>query len=128
MKNYYEQTVGEIVELLIRIKDRNGIGSRDELEAINNACNILTKRFNRSTPANVLIYECITSIHWQEEDIKQTLEEEGFEPSDENVKIVLDNNLSLEKGLQETCCESGWEIINYAIVKCKDKLKSLKEE
>lgn len=51
------QTVGEIVERLIFIKDNYGIEDRGDLEAINNACNILDHKFNRLTMADEILKE-----------------------------------------------------------------------
>lgn len=125
MKDYSKQTIGEIIESLIYIKDNCYIGTRERLEALNNACNILSRRFNRSNPADILINEYITSIHWQEEDIRQALAEEGYEPSEENVVTVLNQNIGLEKYLQEAGIVSGWEVVNNAIEECKGKLRPI---
>lgn len=45
--NGENQILGEVVERLIYIKDNYGIEDRGDLDAINNACNILSHKFNR---------------------------------------------------------------------------------
>lgn len=42
-----EQTIGEIVERLIYIKDNYGIEDLGDIEAINNASNLLSNNFER---------------------------------------------------------------------------------
>ncbi len=42
-----EQTIGEIVERLIYIKDNYGIEDMRDLEALNNSCNLLSNNFER---------------------------------------------------------------------------------
>lgn len=117
------QITGEIVEELISIKKRfyNELYST-EIEAINNACNILTHRFNRFDSTNTLINEHITSIHWQRDDIMTALEEQGYESNETNVNIVF-NYLGLEKYLQEYSTEAGWEVIYNIISENKNVLK-----
>lgn len=51
------QTIGEIIERLIYIKDNYGIEDLDDLNAINNACNILEDNFSRIITANKLVRE-----------------------------------------------------------------------
>lgn len=114
-------TIGEIVERLIYIKDNYGIEDLGDLEAINNACNILDHRFNRFFLAQQVINEHITSIIWQDEDIKSALEEDGFDTCEENVAIVI-NSSGLEKYLQERGTEAGWDVIHNAISELSNKL------
>ncbi len=65
------QLIGEIVERLIYIKDNYDIKDRRDLEAINNACNILSYKFDRLTSVNMLLdKKCISS------DKKQVLSDE----------------------------------------------------
>ena len=128
MKNYYEQTVGEIVEQLIRIKDRGSVITRRDIESINNACNILSHTFNKSEMAGVLSNEYFASIRWQKEDIKQVLIEKGFEPSDENVNIVLNNDIKFANYISERSVEIGFEIIENEIYECDYKLKPISKE
>lgn len=119
------QIIGEIIEELISIKYRLSANLRDaELAAINNACNILSNRFNRFNVTDILINEYITSIHWQYDDIKLALEEKGFESSEENVAIIV-NHLGLEKYIQEKGIEAGWEVIYGVISENKHKLSLL---
>lgn len=120
------QTIGEIIERLIYIKDNYGIEDFGDLNAINNACNILDNRFNRFAVSDTVINQYITSIHWQEEDIRLALQEEGFDTSEENVAEIR-NYCGLEKYLQERCIEAGWDIIYYAISELKDKLSKAEE-
>lgn len=47
----------------------------------------------------------IATILWQTEDVKGELEEQGFEGSDENAAIVI--NEGLHGSLED--CSSGWE-------------------
>lgn len=42
-----KQNLGEVVERLIFIKRNYGIEDKGDLDAINNACNILSNKFNR---------------------------------------------------------------------------------
>jgi hypothetical protein len=46
------QTIGEIVERLIYIKDNYGIEDLGDLDAINNACNLLSHIFERTGTAD----------------------------------------------------------------------------
>lgn len=50
-----EQTLGEVVERLIFIKRNYGIEDRGDLDAINNACNILSNKFNRLDTVNKVL-------------------------------------------------------------------------
>lgn len=53
--------IGEIVEYLIGIKDRNKeVLTSDEIEAINNACNLLDHKFPRMGVAEVIINDNAT--------------------------------------------------------------------
>lgn len=125
MQDFSKQTIMDIADRLKYISRNYGIEDEGDLQALINASNILSRRFNLNNPANILINEYITSIHWQEEDIRQALAEEGYEPSKENVAIVLNKNLGLEKYLQESGAESGWEVVNNAIEECKGELKPI---
>lgn len=49
-------TIGEIVERLIFIKDNYAIEDREDIEAINNACNILSKQNDRLSVASAILY------------------------------------------------------------------------
>ena len=52
-----KQTIGEIVERLIYIKDNYGIEDLGDLEAINNACNVLDHKFDRMDTVNKVLGE-----------------------------------------------------------------------
>ncbi len=63
--------------------------------------------------------ECIGSILWTEPDVLKTLEEEGYEASEENLKVVLSQ---IDKEELENC-EHGWEVLNDAVSKASKELK-----
>lgn len=63
--------------------------------------------------------ECIGSILWLEDDVLKTLEEEGYEASEENLKEVLPQ---IDKEELENC-EHGWDVINDAVSKASKRLK-----
>ena len=50
------QVVGEVVERLIYIKDNYGIRDLNDLDAINNACNILSRKFNRLDTVDTVLH------------------------------------------------------------------------
>lgn len=127
MEKKKSQTIGEIIENLIYVKDYCDIRSLDILDSINNACNILSHNFNRFATADVLINECITSIRWQHEDIMSALADDGFEPNEDNVDIIL-NHPGLEKYIQERGIENGWDIIHGVISEHKDELLVLQTD
>ena len=113
------QTVGEIIEKLIYIKDNYGIEDRGDLEAINNACNILSHNFDRLTTANILINGQVVNI------IKTALVENGFESNEKNVSLVF-TYPKFAKHFEENGIEYSWPVIHNAILELKDKLQ-LKE-
>ena len=127
MKNYYEQTVGEIVEQLIRIKDRGSVINRDDIESINNACNILSHTFNKSEIAGGLMNECFANIRFNREDVKEMLKSDNYEPSDENADIVIS---SIEDYLMGSCTEHGYDVLCIAIDNygSEGKLKPISKE
>lgn len=52
-----EQTLGQVVERLIYIKDRfENLLEPEEIDAINDACNVIDHKFNRHITANEAIY------------------------------------------------------------------------
>lgn len=121
--NNENQIIGQIVETLISIKDRHADSLlRSEIEAINDACNILDHRFNRFDTADALINNHITSIHWQYDDIEAALIEDGFSSDEDNVSIVI-SHPGFEKYLQEHSIEAGWDVIHNVISEVKNKLK-----
>lgn len=63
--------------------------------------------------------ECIGSILWTEDDVLKTLEEEGYEASEENLHEVLSQ---IDKEELENC-EHGWDVINDAVSKADKRLK-----
>lgn len=113
--------IGEIIERLIYIKDNYEIKDLQDLEAINEVCNILDYRFNRFDDSHQLRDNHITSIHWMDEDIRTALEKKGFSTSEENINKVC-NYLGLEKYLQEKGIEAGWDVIYNIISELKDEL------
>lgn len=120
--------IGEIVETLIRIRDKyRGDWHIEELEALNEACNVLDRRFNRFDDSYDLRNDHITSVHWMEEDIKKALVEDGFEASNENISQVL-NYPGLGKYLQERGIEAGWAVIHNTISDVKSNLTTPKED
>jgi hypothetical protein len=49
-------TIGEITERLIYIKDNYGIEDRDDIEALNHACNLINKQYDRLSVAEEILY------------------------------------------------------------------------
>lgn len=127
MNQKKSQTIGEIIENLIYIKDNYGIEDLGDLDSINNACNILSHNFNRFATADLLINEHITSIRWQHEDIMSALAEDGFEPNEDNVSVIL-NHFGLAEHIQERGIESGWDVIHSVISMHKDELLVLQSD
>ena len=122
------QTIGEITERLIRIKDSfKSSMSSEEIEAINDCCNILNHNFNRFATIQDLITEHITSIHWRYDDIMSALADKDYEPNKDNVDTII-YYPGLEKYLQEKGTEAGWEVIYNVISELKDKLLVLQSE
>lgn len=66
--------------------------------------------------------EIIAKIIWTTEDIKEALDSEGYEPSDENVNHLV-NNSRLESTLVDRSVETGWSVISCII----DNTGGLKE-
>lgn len=120
-------TIGEIVERLIFIKDNYGIEDLGDLDAINEACNILDHNFHRFSTSNELIDEHITSIHWRYDDIMSELADNGFEPNEENVAIIV-GYPGLAKYLQERSTDAGWAVMRGVISELKDKLLVLQSD
>lgn len=127
MKNYYEQTVGEIVEQLIRIKDRGSVINRDDIESINNACNILSHMFNKNEMAGEVINECFANVRFNRASIRNYLKENDYETSDENVDAIIK---STKDYLMANCPRWNYVILTVAVDSCdvKDKLKPISEE
>ena len=63
----------------------------------------------------------IAIIEWVDEDLKEALEDRGFEPTGDNIDILLTNGL--EKALCNRSIEFGWDIIHAVIDDCEDELK-----
>ena len=121
-------TIGEVVEKLIHTKDHNrGNLMQADIDAINNACNVLMHTFNRFTEVDNILEDRITSIHWANVDIQSALTEDGFEPDEDNVSIIL-NYPGLAKYLQERGIEAGWDVIHAAISDRKDSLLVLQSD
>lgn len=120
--------VGEVVEKLIHIKDHNrSTLTQVEIDAINNACNVLSHTFNRFTEVANILDDRITSIRWANADIQHALVEDGFEPDEDNVNIIL-NYPGLAKYLQERGIEAGWNVIHNAISDSKNSLLVLQSD
>lgn len=117
-----QQTVGQVVDNLIAVKDRfaNQLCGA-EIDAINDACNILDHRCNRFDTAEYVINEYVGGVHWHTGDIERALAEDGYEPCNENVAIIC-NSDRFNKNLEERSIEDGWDVIHAAINMCKDEL------
>lgn len=63
----------------------------------------------------------IATIEWVDEDLKEALENRGFEPTGENIDTLLTNGLG--KVLCDRSIEIGWDIIDTVIDNCEDELK-----
>ena len=63
----------------------------------------------------------IATIKWVDEDLKEALENRGFEPTGENIDILLTNGL--EKVLCDRSIEFGWDIIDTVIDNCENELE-----
>lgn len=120
--------IGEIVERLISIKEhnRNTLTSA-EIDAINDACNVLSHSFNRFDNATSILEHRITTISWSDEDIQYVLEKDGFEPDTDNTNTIL-NYPGLAKYLQERGTEAGRDVIHSAISDSKNSLLMLQSD
>lgn len=112
--------IGEIVERLIYIKDHNKFTLR-ELEAINEACNMLSHNFNYQSDSYHLRDSFIASVVWNKEDIEEALAEKGFDYCEDNINKVI-NHPYLKKSLEERSTERGWDVIYDIISELKDEL------
>ena len=105
MYAYKENTIGEIVETLIRVKDHNRQSlTLSETDAINDACNILYKSFPSDGTKCSLTDENVLRFFLSYEDVRKALSEKGYEPSDANVEAVVAGKKlaeSLSKGFRE---------------------------
>ena len=63
----------------------------------------------------------IATIEWVDEDLKEALAIRGFEPTGENIAILLTNGL--KKALYDRSIEFGWDIIDTVIDNCEDELE-----
>lgn len=107
--------IGTIVETLINIKDRGkGCLTGMEVEALNDACNILDKCFLRFDTKQEVVDNTITTIRWKREDVRSCLVEDGYEGTEENVDKVLADK-GLFKDIDNTCIEAGWGPIHSRI-------------
>lgn len=69
--------------------------------------------------------EIIAEKIWSTEDVASILEQEGYEPSKENIAICM--NSGLLKALND-CTDSEWDIISHAIYMCADQLTKENEK
>lgn len=63
----------------------------------------------------------ITTIQWVDDDLKEALENRGFEPTGDNIDILLTNGL--KKVLCDRSIEFGWDIIDTVIDDCENELE-----
>ena len=63
----------------------------------------------------------IATIEWIDEDLKEALDNRGFEPTGENIDLLLTNGL--KKALCDRSIEFGWDIIDTVIDNCEDELE-----
>lgn len=114
--------VGAVIEGLISIKDSyKDELCADELEAINDACNILSHRFNRFDVPEVIIHDHITSVSTSRSEVGDKLHEAGYLGNDDNINILRQNGL--EKALQERMTERMWEVIDDLIAMNRERLE-----
>lgn len=120
--------IGKIIDNLIHAKDNNRRNlTISEIEAINDACNILDHRFDRYSETNSIIRDHIASTHWTTADIETTLVESGYEPCEENVSAIR-NYPGLNECLQERGAEAGREAIRSIISDSKESLLVLQSD
>ena len=112
------QKIGEIIERLIYIKDSYHLMDSNDIEAINNACNILSKHFNRMDDTNKLLYEFYTSTSFYHEDIIDILEENNIEINEDNINTII-NYPGLRKHIKEKNYVVYKSALEYAINDCK---------
>lgn len=72
----------------------------------------------------ILKEEYFGRVTWSMEDLKNSLEEQGYDPSEKNVNYLL--NTRLERTLQDQCISTGWDVINDVINMEGDNLEPLK--
>lgn len=121
-------TIGGIIDTLCLIKDRyRGSLSVREIDAINEACNVMEHCLTQFRTTDNVLASHVTSVHWSEEDIMHALAEDGFEPDADNVKIILDYP-GLAKYLQERSTEAGWDVIHSVISDSKNSLLVLQSD
>lgn len=63
----------------------------------------------------------IAIIKWIDEDLKDALKNRGYEPTEDNIDILLTNGL--RKALCNRSIEFGWDIIDTVIDDCEDELE-----
>lgn len=82
--------VGAIVEYLISIKDMNkGKLTSDEIDAINDACNILSHRFPRMKDAESLINETLAGYEVSNTEAMDWLHEAGYAGNESNLAYLM---------------------------------------
>lgn len=87
-------TVGTIIEYLIQIKDRNRqLLLSEEVDVINDACNILSHWFPRTSDAISLINEGVSGYEVSKTQIMDWMHEAGFRGDDTNFNCLVENGL-----------------------------------
>lgn len=83
-------TVGAIVEYLICIKDKNRDSlTSDEIDAINDACNILSHRFPRTKDAEALINDSVAGYDVSKTEVMDWLHEAGYLGNENNAAFLM---------------------------------------
>lgn len=126
-------TIGGIINALVFCKERNkNLFSSREVEALDCACTILERCFNRRSTIGeaISVYndndgdDSIASIYWTKADIGEALSQRGFEADDDNIDIIL-NYPNLAKHIEGECIIAGWDAIYDAIKNSKDLLLAM---
>ena len=63
----------------------------------------------------------IVTIKWTYEDLENALKDRGYEPTDDNIDILLSNKLATR--LEDESIEKGWDIIDYIFCISEDQLE-----
>lgn len=83
-------TTGSVVEHLIYIKDKNRKSlTPDEIDAINNACNILNHRFLRMADAESLVDDSVAGYDVSKVQVMDWLHEAGFLGNESNLAYLM---------------------------------------
>jgi len=60
-----------------------------------------------------MVAEPFLKIGWNDEDLKKALKNNGFKPTDENIKKI--KRSGLKKLLEDNSIEEGWDTIFWVI-------------